>query len=82
MLAILLTYPESRLTTGRLSKCVLHMTFKTIDLKGYKQYPTDPLVYVLGLRDLSMSSPFCSTLLPIRKPTLNIYILNQVICDH
>lgn len=58
------------------------MTFKIIDLKGYKQYPTDPLVCVLGLRDPAMYIPLPSALLPIRKTTLKIYILNQVICDH
>lgn len=58
------------------------MTFKTIDLKGYKQYPTDPLVCVLGLRDPAVDIPLCSASLPIRETTLKIYILNQVICDH
>lgn len=75
MLEILLTYPGNKLAPGRQNKCIPHTTFKTIDLRGYKQYPADPLVCVLGLRDPAMYIPLCSAWLPIRKMTLKyIYI--------
>lgn len=72
---MLLTYPGNRLATGRLNKCVPHMTFKAIDLRGYKQHPTDSLVYVFEFKRSCQYIPLCSALLPIRKTTLkNIYI--------